>query len=63
MEESITHKIQDLQSEIKKKEKSLASRGNEVKDLKSKIDALEKRANSTTKFARRHFRTVRWLKA
>src|SRR5438093_10767721 len=34
MEESITRKIQDLQSEIKKKEKSLASRGNEVKDLK-----------------------------
>jgi len=42
MEESITHKIQDLQSEIKKKEKSLASRGNEVKDLKSEIDALQK---------------------
>jgi chromosome segregation ATPase len=42
MEESITRKIQDLQSEIKKKETSLASRDNEVKDLKSKIDALEK---------------------
>jgi chromosome segregation ATPase len=42
MEESITRKIQDLQSEIKKKETSLASRGNEVKDLKSKIDVLEK---------------------
>ena len=42
MEESITRKMQDLQSEIKKKEKSLASRGNEVKDLKSEIDALQK---------------------
>jgi peptidoglycan hydrolase CwlO-like protein len=44
MEESVTHKMQDLQSEIKKKEKSLESRGQEVKDLKSKVDTLERQA-------------------
>jgi chromosome segregation ATPase len=42
MDESITRRMQDLQIEIKKKEKSLESRGNEVKDLKSNIDALGK---------------------
>lgn len=42
MEESVTRKMQDLQIEIKKKEKTLESRGNEVKDLKSNVDALGK---------------------
>jgi chromosome segregation ATPase len=42
MEESVTRKMQDLQIEIKKKEKSLESRVNEVKDLKSNVDALGK---------------------
>jgi chromosome segregation ATPase len=42
MEESITRKMQDLQIEIKKKEKSFESRGNEVKDLTSNVEARGK---------------------
>jgi hypothetical protein len=41
MEESVTRKMQDLQSEIKKKEKSLESRDHEISALKSKVDTLE----------------------
>jgi predicted nucleic acid-binding Zn-ribbon protein len=44
MEESVTRKMQDLQIEIKKKEKSLESRGHEVDGLKSKVDTLERQA-------------------
>jgi chromosome segregation ATPase len=42
MEESITRRMQDLQIEIKKKEKSLESRSNEVKDLTSNVEARGK---------------------
>jgi chromosome segregation ATPase len=42
MEESITRKMQDLQIEIKKKEKSFESRGNEVKDLTANVEARGK---------------------
>ena len=38
MEESFTAKIKDLQSDGKKKEEALESRGNEINDLKSKLD-------------------------
>jgi len=40
MEATLTAKNHDLQSEMKKKEKILESRDNEVNDLKSKIDVL-----------------------
>jgi chromosome segregation ATPase len=42
MEESLTAKIHDLQNDVKKKEEALESRGNEVNDLKSKIDGQMK---------------------
>jgi prophage DNA circulation protein len=42
MEESLTAKIQDLQSDGKKKEEALESRGNEINDLKSKLDGQVK---------------------
>ena len=42
MEETLTGKIHDLQNDIKKKEQVLESRGNEVNDLKSKIDGQVK---------------------
>jgi hypothetical protein len=42
MEESLTAKIHDLQNGVKKKEEALESRGNEVNDLKSKIDGQVK---------------------
>jgi chromosome segregation ATPase len=42
MERTLTAKIQDLQNEMKKKDESLDSRGNEIKDLKSKTDAQAK---------------------
>jgi len=42
MEETLTAKIHDLQNDIKKKEQVLESRGNEVNDLKSKIDGQVK---------------------
>jgi chromosome segregation ATPase len=42
MEESLTAKIHDLQNDVKKKEEALESRGNEVNDLKSKIDGQVK---------------------
>ena len=38
MEENLTAKIRDLQSEVKKKEESLENRVNEINDLKSKIE-------------------------
>ena len=41
-EESLTAKIQDMQNDVKKKEEVLESRGNEVNDLKSKIDGHAK---------------------
>jgi myosin heavy subunit len=40
MEATLTAKIHDLQGEMRKKEKILESRDNEVNDLKSKIDVL-----------------------
>jgi len=42
MEQTLTVKIRDLQSDVKKKEEALESRGKEVNDLKSKIDVLAK---------------------
>jgi chromosome segregation ATPase len=42
MEQTLTVKIRDLQSDVKKKEEALESRGKEVNDLNSKIDALGK---------------------
>jgi chromosome segregation ATPase len=42
MEESLTAKIHDLQNDVKKKEEELESRGNEINDLKSKIDGQVK---------------------
>jgi chromosome segregation ATPase len=42
MEETLTAKIHDLQNDIKKKEQVLESRGNEINDLKSKIDGQVK---------------------
>jgi chromosome segregation ATPase len=44
MEASLGGKIHDLQNEVKNKEESLKIRANEVKILKSKMDALEKQA-------------------
>jgi chromosome segregation ATPase len=44
IEETLTAKIHDLQNDIKKKEQVLESRGNEVNDLKSKIDGQVKQA-------------------
>ena len=41
-EDSLTAKIHDLQNDVKKKEEALESRGNEVNDLKSKIDGQMK---------------------
>ena len=42
MEQTLNAKIHDLQNDVKKKEETLESRGKEVSDLKSKIDALGK---------------------
>jgi chromosome segregation ATPase len=42
MEQTLTVKIRDLQSDVKKKEEALESRGKEVDDLNSKIDVLGK---------------------
>jgi chromosome segregation ATPase len=42
MEQTLNAKIHDLQNDVKKKEEALESRGKEVGDLKSKIDALGK---------------------
>jgi chromosome segregation ATPase len=42
IEETLTAKIHDLQNDTKKKEQVLESRGNEVNDLKSKIDGQVK---------------------
>jgi chromosome segregation ATPase len=42
MEQTLNAKIQDLQNEVKKKEEALESRGKEISDFKSKIDALGK---------------------
>jgi chromosome segregation ATPase len=44
MEESLTAKIHDLQSELKTKEEALENQGNKVNDLQSKIEVLTKRA-------------------
>ena len=42
MEQTLTVKIRDLQSDVKKKEEALESRAKEINDLKSKIDVLAK---------------------
>jgi chromosome segregation ATPase len=42
MEQTLAAKIRDLQSEVKKKEETLDSRGKEVNELKSKTDMLAK---------------------
>jgi chromosome segregation ATPase len=42
MEQTLNAKIHDLQNDVKKKEEALDSRGKEVTDLKSKMDALGK---------------------
>jgi chromosome segregation ATPase len=42
MEQTLNAKIHDLQNDVKKKEEAVESRGKEVTDLKSKIDALGK---------------------
>jgi len=42
MEQTLSVKIRDLQSEVTKREESVESRGKEVNDLKSKIDGLGK---------------------
>jgi chromosome segregation ATPase len=42
MEQTLNAKIHDLQNDVKKKEEGMESRGKEVTDLKSKMDALGK---------------------
>src|SRR5438093_3552956 len=42
MEQTLTVKIRDLQSDVKKKKEALESRAKEINDLKSKIDVLAK---------------------
>jgi chromosome segregation ATPase len=47
MEQTLNAKIHDLQNDVKKKEEALESRGKEVGDLKSKIDALGKQVTQS----------------
>jgi chromosome segregation ATPase len=47
MEQTLNAKIHDLQNDVKKKEEALETRGKEVSDLKSKMDALGKQVSQS----------------